>query len=423
MIYFAGLDFGTSGARICVMDEASEVSCTATTSYSLMSTASWRSALFELIERIPLDQRHALQSLAISGTSATILLTNETGEAICAPLIYNDARATQEAEWLCSLAPPHSIAASTTSSLAKLAWLSRQKDFHRARYVAHQADWLAMQLHGLSGLSDYHNALKLGYDLENFCWPPWVMLLPFAGVLPEVHPPGEAIASLREGLASQLQLNPTCIIRAGTTDSIAAFFASGAKAPGEAVTSLGSTLVLKSISADRVENAQYGIYSHHFGDYWLTGGASNSGGAVLKAFFSDAELTALSLQIDPLNPARNNYYPLLKPGERFPINDPLFLPQLTPRPKNKARFLHNLLEGIAHIEARGYRLLEDCGATPITTIFSAGLGAVNPSYQAIRERVIGKKITVAAHIDAAYGAALLAKLGKQIFNTGQLGFG
>lgn len=64
---------------------------------------------------------------------------------------------------------------------------------------------------------------------------------------------------------------------AGTTDSIAAFLAAGVDAPGQAVTSLGSTLAIKLLSETRVDDARYGVYSHRLGDSWLVGGASNTG--------------------------------------------------------------------------------------------------------------------------------------------------
>jgi hypothetical protein len=54
-------------------------------------------------------------------------------------------------------------------------------------------------------------------------------------------------------------------------DSIAAFFASGLTEPGEAVTSLGSTMAIKMISTTRVDEAAYGIYSHRLRDSWLVG--------------------------------------------------------------------------------------------------------------------------------------------------------
>ena len=51
----------------------------------------------------------------------------------------------------------------------------------------------------------------------------------------------------------------------GTTDSIAAFLASGAAGVGEAVTSLGSTLAIKLLSAQPVDDSRYGVYSHRLG--------------------------------------------------------------------------------------------------------------------------------------------------------------
>jgi D-ribulokinase len=54
-------------------------------------------------------------------------------------------------------------------------------------------------------------------------------------------------------------------------DSIAAFLAAGVETPGEAVTSLGSTLAVKLLSEARVEDAAFGVYSHRLGDGWLVG--------------------------------------------------------------------------------------------------------------------------------------------------------
>ena len=54
-------------------------------------------------------------------------------------------------------------------------------------------------------------------------------------------------------------------------DSNAAFIAAGVTQPGEAVTSLGSTLAVKLLSETRVDRAEYGIYSHRLGDAWLVG--------------------------------------------------------------------------------------------------------------------------------------------------------
>lgn len=88
------------------------------------------------------------------------------------------------------------------------------------------------------------------------------------------------------------------------------------------VTSLGSTLAVKLLSTSRVDDSRYGIYSHRLGDKWLVGGASNTGGAVLRQLFSNEQLQELSAQIDPSKPSPLDYYPLPKVGERFPEADP-----------------------------------------------------------------------------------------------------
>ncbi|HDO34643.1 MAG TPA: carbohydrate kinase, partial [Chromatiales bacterium] len=105
------------------------------------------------------------------------------------------------------------------------------------------------------------------------------------------------------------------------------------------------------------------------------------------------------------------YYPLLAPGERFPIADPDLAPRLTPRPADDARFFQGLLEGIARIEARGYRLLAELGAPYPVSVRTVGGGARNAPWRRIRERLLGVPVPASEHEDAAYGAALLARRG------------
>ena len=99
------------------------------------------------------------------------------------------------------------------------------------------------------------------------------------------------------------------------------------------------------------------------------GGASNVGCAILRQEgFSDEELVRCSRNIDPSSDSGANFYPLLRPGERFPENDPFKQPVLTPRSQDRSQYLHSILEGIARVEAAGYAALEDLGATPITEV-------------------------------------------------------
>ena len=416
---YLGIDFGTSGARAMAIDARHEVVAQSHIEFDEpdQTPAVWRTALFDLISQLPADCRATLKSIAIDGTSASALLCDAANQPLLPPLMYHDSRASEEARALQAIAPPGHITLTPTSSLAKLLWFSAQPAYSQARYFTHQADWLGALLHGRPGVSDYHNCLKLGYDVENLCYPRWILKLPVAKRLPHVLAPGAPIGPILPDIAQNLGINKDCRILAGTTDSIAAFLAAGANLPGQAVTSLGSTLVLKLLSRSRVDAAQYGVYSHRFGKLWLAGGASNTGGAVLKTYFTNSQLATLSQRINPAVASELDYYPLPKPGERFPINDPELHPRLTPRPADDAAFLHGLLESLARIEARGYRLLQELGATTLTSILTAGGGAPNETWTSIRQRLLRVSVTPALHREAAYGAALLAARGENLLTS------
>lgn len=416
-----GIDFGTSGARAIAIDGAGKIRSQADYPFTPSATAdpaNWRDALFHLLKktRHQLPPTAIVSRIAINGTSATVLLCDASGQPVTPPLLYNDGRGTVVLDKLAEISPPHHTVVSATSSLAKLLWFLERGEGKPEYFCLHQADWLAFLLHGKLGISDYHNALKLGYDPAKLCYPEWLLqgIHRIAGgnvpQLPHVVAPGTPIGQLTPEIANDLGFSQTCFVCAGTTDSIAACLASGVKDPGEAVTSLGSTLVLKLLSRTRIEDSRYGIYSHRLGNLWLTGGASNTGGAVLRTFFSDPELATLSDRIgnteSPLH-----YYPLLKPGERFPINDPQFPPQLEPRPPDSVEFLHGLLESLARIEARGYHLLQQLGATPIVRVYTAGGGAKNLVWGRIRQRHLLVPVLQSDRTEAAYGTALLASKG------------
>jgi D-ribulokinase len=415
MQVYLGFDFGTSGARAIVISPAAQILHEQAIAYSSPSEARdplvWKAVLLELMGSIPQTLRTQLRAIALNGTSSTVLLCDAQGQPLLPPMMYGDKGDPTLLQQIETIAPPNHCVLSASSSLVKLLTFQTQPEWAKAQYFLHQADWLAFLLHGQLGLSDYHNSLKLGYDPATETYPAWFaapLLQPLAPLLPKVLPPGTYIGMVSAAIATQLDLPLTCQVRAGTTDSIAAFLASGATQPGEAVTSLGSTLVLKLLSRQRLDCAEFGIYSHRLGHLWLAGGASNTGGAVLARFFSPAAIAQLSPRIDPTRESTLQYYPLLTPGERFPVNQPDLPPQLEPRPPDDAEFLQGLLESMARIEAQGYSRLAQLGASPIRQVFTAGGGAKNEIWRAIRQRQLKVPVYVSPHQQAAYGTAHLA---------------
>ncbi len=414
---FLGIDLGTSGVRSVIIDTQGTLLAEARAPLpaSLEPQPGWREqdpnawwqAVAATVDSLPSDYLQDLKAICVDGTSGTLLLCDEQGTPTSPALMYNDQRATGQAARLKSIAPPETAVHSASSGLAKLMWLHDHG--YRGAHALHQADWIAMRLGARPGVSDENNCLKLGYDPNNRRWPDW---LDQAGIdrrqLPQVHPVGDRFGTLAETLRQRWNCRDEVALVAGTTDSNAATLATGVSDIGDASTALGSTLVVKILSDRPVFAPEYGIYSHRIGDRWLVGGASNTGGAVLRQFFSDGELAALSRGIDPSQDSGLDYCPLTAPGERFPVNDPSLPPRVTPRPDDDARFLHGLLEGMARIEHLGYQRLAELGAPYPKRVKTSGGGAVNNAWRALRERLIGVPVETAAQSEAAYGAALIA---------------
>ena len=73
------------------------------------------------------------------------------------------------------------------------------------------------------------------------------------------------------------------------------------------------------------------------------------------------DMWLLSKQIKPELDSGLNLLPLACKGERFPTFDPELEPILEPRPVSDAKYLHALLEGLALIEAKGWKRLQNLG--------------------------------------------------------------
>lgn len=406
---YLGIDFGTSGARACVIDALHDIHWEQRIAYPDAATQiaqDWQQSLYALLDDLPAAHASALRGIAIDGTSGTVLQCDAELQPLGTALLYNDGRAVVQALQLADLAPEKGNVCTPSSGLSKALWLYQQNP--QANYLLHQADWLTALLSGQPGISDYHNALKTGYDVKGLCWPTWVQELPCAHLLPRVVAPGSRIGKVTDHIASRFGISPRCVIHAGTTDSIAAFMASEVSDTSTGVTSLGTTLVLKQLSPKQIEVPEFGIYSHRYGELWLVGGASNAGAGVLRYFFNDGQLTELSMQIDAKQDSPLDYYPLPQTGERFPIYDPQLAPRMTPRPEQDAEFLHGLLQGLSRIEAAGYARLAEFGAPPIGKVLSNGGGTQNRTWSTIRSRALGLPVFACRHTEAAYGTALLA---------------
>lgn len=414
-----GIDLGTSGIRSAVVDGDGAVVSMARAAYGpvdpdRIDARAWWVGVEDCLRAQIAALRGAgvdplrIDRIGVDGTSGSMVLTDAALRPVTRALMYNSGGFLAEAAQIAALAPDPHITRGTASALARVLRLQAEDTDGAAVHLLHQADFVAAKLMGQGGYSDHNNALKTGYDPALEAWPAWYDDLGLrGGMLPKVLPAGASVHAIAPDMATAFGLSGTAMIHVGTTDSIAAFLAAAPLQIGAAVTSLGTTLAIKLLSDTRIDAPEIGLYSHRLGDGWLVGGASNSGGGVLLQDFTVDQISTLSKQIDAAAQSALDYYPLPRPGERFPINDPDLVPRMTPRPDDDAAYLHGLLEGIARIEKQCYDAMVARGAAWPDVVFTAGGGASNPTWTHIRERVLGMTLTPAPDGEAAVGTARL----------------
>jgi len=401
--FFGGLDFGTSGARISIINFKKELkySNSVTYKYGFKNPDSWINSCEKLLDSLPLHIKKNIVNLAISGTSGTLTACNLSGDPMGEAIPYDQA-CNENKIFIESITVGEDHLQTPYSSLAKA--LKLIDKFGENILLRHQSDFITGWLLKDWTYGEEGNNIKLGWDLIKESWPKSYLKTSWQKCLPLIIKSGKIIGQIDTNLAERFKLNKKILLVSGTTDSNAAFLAAGLEKE-EGLTVLGTTIVVKKINKTPIK--EKGITSHKISKDWICGGASNAGCGVLSQFFSDLEIKELSRQINTSKETSLNLLPLNSRGERFPVNNPSLEPILSPRPVSDSLYLQALFEGLARIELKGWEKLHELTGSFPKRIVTTGGGSKNPQWRAIRERVINIPI-VSCKKTTSFGTALLA---------------
>jgi D-ribulokinase len=431
---WAGVDVGTQSLRVLVADASGAV--VGQGSHALTSRRSgdrheqdpgdWWVALGaafrQALRTAPADR---VAGVAICGTSGTFLLAGPDGAARTPALMYDDTRAPIEAEDVVAagadLWASLGHAAQPSWALPKLLWLLRhgdadlRTDLAAARVaLLHCGDYLASRLIGTPVATDWSTALKTGYDLERLTWPADVLDklgIPPA-VLPPVVRPGSLIGTIGPTGSAHTGLPAGVPVLAGMTDGCAAQIAAGALAPGSWNSVLGTTLVLKGVTATRLTDPAGAVYSHRHPDGgWLPGGASNVGAGVLEQRFPGIDRAAMDRAAARYEPAGGLIYPLRTRGERFPFVRPNAEPFELGTFADEADRYAGILQGVAFVERLCYAHLRRLGADVSGSLSLTGGATRSRYWSQLRADVLGREVTLPHTAEPAFGMAVLAAAG------------
>ncbi len=406
--FFGGLDFGTSGTRISIINCFKELVYSNSVPYpsSFRNPNSWINSCEKLLKNLPIKVKNNLHKLAISGTSGTLIACNLEGEPIGEAIPYDQA-CNEHKILIQSMTLEEEHLQTPYSSLAKALKLINK--YGTNILLRHQSDWITGWFLKDWTRGEASNNFKLGWDLINETWPKSYLNTSWQKCLPQIIKSGEIIGQVDSGLAESLKLNKKLILISGTTDSNASLLAANLEKE-DGLTVLGTTMVIKKIIEKPIK--EKGITTHKVNGEWICGGASNAGCGILSKFFSDFEIKELSRQINTSKKTSLNLLPLNSKGERFPINNANLEPILEPRPVSDALYLHALFEGLANIELKGWEKLKELTGSFPKKIITVGGGSQNPQWRKIREQIIKIPI-VSCKKTTSFGTALLALTAKE----------
>lgn len=428
-----GVDMATAAVRAVAVDAHGRTHASGTADLpaatepqpgrSEQDATSWwpavAAALQQLTHELGTNSR-LVRAVSVSATSGTVVALGDNMQPLGPALTYGDQRGVAEAEVAADADAPRwaelGLRIQPSFGLVKWARLMSQPQIaSRTVRLAHASDVVVGHLIGEPAPSDYSHALKSGFDPLKMQWAAGALeklQIPLE-LLPEIAAPATVAGTLCAGACAATGLPAGCEVRLGMTDACAAQLAAGAGEPGRFVSVLGSTLVLKGVSAGLVKDPSGVVYSHRHPDgWWLPGGASSVGGRALTQGFAGADLARLDDQARTRGPATVITYPLVGTGERFPFAEPQAAAFTVGTAADEVDSYRAMLEGVAFVERLGYERLAALGAGAHGPIAAAGGGSASSVWSRIRASVLDRPFLQKPGASTALGAAILAAAGS-----------
>ncbi len=427
-VYFIGIDIGTQGARVILLSATGQQIMSKEAVFPLTENSReeqdpemwWQccvallTALINNIQDRPI--RKKIKGISVTSTSGTIIPIDNNYRPLHRAIMYSDGRSAAEAKKCKEIAERENVvgytAFNSSSGLPKMCWFINNypERVPKLYKFIHAADFIIGKLCGIYEITDYTNVLKSGYNLHQMEWPEYISR--HLGIQPrwlqKVIPSGEPIEYLKTDVAEALGLPDNIVIAAGMTDGCASQVASGAVAPGQWNTTLGTTLVIKGVVKNEIIDPEGAIYNHrHPAGYWMPGGASNTGADWISTLFTGNDLAALNEAAAAVVPTGYLAWPLLQKGERFPFIAP-GVKGFWPENVSKDIMFAAGMEGVAFIERYAFEKIASLSGEEINGIFSAGGGSNSELWLKIRSAVMNKPVYKMQNVSGAAGAAILA---------------
>ena len=459
---FIGLDIGTTSTKTIAFTAKGEIKAIATQEYPLSSPQPGYSEqdpqqiLTAVVTGLKAVVKQAapnqVAAIGLSAAMHSLIAVDAQDNLLTASITWADSRSVQQANRLKQDSQGFAIYQRTgtpihpMSPLTKLIWMREQdpERFQKAAKFISIKEYVLFQLFG-SYVVDYSIASATGlFNLSTLNWDEAALAI--AGIradqLSDLVPTTHILRGMKPDQASAIGLDADTPVVVGASDGVLANLGVGAIAPDQIAVTIGTSGAVRQVVAQPLTDPQQRTFCYALTDqHWVIGGASNSGGVVLRWWrdrFGQAEVEQAKREeaVDP-------YDLLIQLAEGVPVGAAglLFLPFLTGERApswnsdargvffgvalhhDRAHFTRAVLEGILYsIYSIAAALNELTGADQADqakskVIRASGGFARSPSWLQMMADLFGCEVLAPEVYEASgFGAAVLAMVAVGALN-------
>jgi xylulokinase len=447
--HFAGIDIGTSGTKVLLMDASGGIAAKTTVEYATASPhpmwseqnpQDWWAAvcggLREVI-RIAGVGADRIGGVSFSGQMVGLVVLDGSGEPIRPCILWNDQRSAAVAERLTVQIGLETILRETSNPLfasfvaPKLVWMreNEPENHARIRHVLLPKDYIVYRLTGrlVTEVSDASGTCLFNVRTRRWSLPMMdAMELP-AEWFPECLESADVAGTITERAADECGLRPGTPVIAGGGDQPVQALGSGIVRPGRCSVTVGTSGVVFSQGDRHLEHPEGLLHSfcHSVrGQWYLMGVMLSAGGSFqwMRETLRDVahlDYDGLAAIAEKAPPGSEGlvFLPYLT-GERCPHNDPHARGGwigLTRR-HTLAHLTRSVMEGITFGLKDSLVLMREMGLKTETVYLSGG-AARSAFWHQMMADIFGLPVVTTNAVEGgAFGAAILAAVGAGQFN-------
>lgn len=456
MEYFLGIDVGTTGCKVVLVDERGELRGKAVAEYPLYTPRPnwaeqnpedwWQgtlSALREILETSGINPKD-VSGIGLTGQMHGSVFLDERGEVLRPAILWCDQRTARECQEITEMVGFERIMRINCNPVLpgftapKILWVkNNEPEVYKKIYkVLLPKDYVRFRLTGefATDVSDASGTSL--FDVPKRTWS--LELIEALNFQPFWFPPSfeslEATGFVQKEVVASLGLREKVLVVAGGGDNAAGAVGTGIVRPGLVSASLGTSGVVFAFS-DKVHVDSKGrvhTFCHAVPGKWHVMGVMLSAGGSLRWFrdvlgLEEKDVASLlgkdayellSEEAEKALPGAEGllFLPYLT-GERTPHADPfargVFFGLTLKHRKNE--MVRAVMEGVTFGMRDSFEIIREMGI-PIVEVRAIGGGARSPLWRKIQAAVYQVPLFgVKVDEGPAFGAALLAAVGRGVF--------